>query len=859
MLSSGGRLVALLLAAGALALLPAGSSPAPVSASTFIVDSTDDATDVSPGDGICAAASGACTLRAAVQEANALAGADAITLPAGTYTLTIAGTMEDDAATGDLDITEDVTLTGAGAADTIVDGGALDRVFHILSGASVEITATTITNGSISGLRNEGTLALTDSAVAGNTSGGGAGGVDNDGGVMSIVGSTISENTAFSDGGGIRNSGSAALMSITNSTISGNATQSNGGGIVQHVGATLQMNNVTITNNVSNVDEGADGAGGGLKFSSGTVRLKNTIIAGNIDNSGVGPDCVIVLDAELISEGYNLIGNNSVCSFTATTGDQIGTGSSPIDPLIGTLQDNGGPTLTHAIPVVSPAIDAANPAAPGSGGDACEAADQRGDVRPADGDSDFTATCDIGAFEFGGASTCPIPDLPLPGAGCIRQEFNAVLLIKAPEVSPETLTCNLFGQLVETHSAVGDSDEDGLDDIQLQIIFLSGFLDCPGPIELGSSIPSIGFIEEKTNLVPGSLEFPANGEFILCISADTYPLGVVNNCPEILPVAEKFPLQLACNIFTIEAFECDVAAGAVFFNEAGEVIATVNTGAIETSALPAEPMPDPTPTPTSTPATPVKAKFDALLGKVAGLAGPPGLQTSLGAKLNTALRLAQGGNPCASVNVLGAFTSQVKAQTGGMIPPEIATLLIDQAQSLVVQLLQGASCPHDPDMDGDLLGRSAELVLGTDPGIADTDGDTLDDGFELLELGTNPLKTDTDLDGCSDGQELGASPTLGGQRDPRSFWDFMDQWVSLEKDGVVNIIDIGAVVARFGSAGDPSGDPLDPPTALGGYHVGADRTSPQPGANVWNAGPPDGSINIIEIGLVVAQFGHICA
>ena len=507
-LHSAGRLVALLLAAGSLALLPAGPFPAPVSAGSFTVDSTGDAVDASPGDGFCAAAAGQCTLRAAIQEANALAGADAITLPAGTYTLTIAGILENAAATGDLDITDDLTLTGAGAPDTIVDGGALDRVFHILSGANVTITATTITNGSRSGIRNEGTLALTKSAVAGNASASSGGGVDNTDGEMSIVGSTVSGNTAFTDGGGIRNSGPAALLTITNSTISGNATRTTGGGIVQDVDATLQMNNVTITNNISDMDEvwvPAGGTGGGVKFSSGTVRLKNTIIAGNIDNSGVAPDCVTVLDAELISEGYNLIGNNTACSSTAAAGDQVGTGGSPIDPLIGTLQANGGPTLTHALPVVSPAVDAGNPAPPGSGGDACEATDQRGEGRPTDGDSDFTAICDIGAFEFVGASPCPIPDEPLPAAGCIRQEFSAVLFIKAPDVNTEPLTCNLSGQLVETHSAVSDSDSDELDDIQLEVIYLSGFIDCPGPIALGSSISSGGVIEEQTNEDPHEL------------------------------------------------------------------------------------------------------------------------------------------------------------------------------------------------------------------------------------------------------------------------------------------------------------------------------------------------------------------
>ena len=116
---------------------------------------------------------------------------------------------------------------------------------------------------------------------------------------------------------------------------------------------------------------------------------------------------------------------------------------------------------------------------------------------------------------------------------------------------------------------------------------------------------------------------------------------------------------------------------------------------------------------------------------------------------------------------------------------------------------------------------------------------------------------DSDGDGCTDFAEHGTTAALGGQRDHLDYWDFMDMWVDERKDQRVDIIDIGALVQRFGGVGDPSGDPLDPPHALKGYHVSADR-SPPIGPNLWNAGPPDGNINIIEVGLAVAQFGHTC-
>ena len=101
-----------------------------------------DGVDVAHGDGVCATAAATCSLRAAVQEANALVGADIIVLPAGTYPLTLSGPGEDAAATGDLDISEDLTIDGAGAAVTIVDGRAEDRVFDIAQSDSITVNIT---------------------------------------------------------------------------------------------------------------------------------------------------------------------------------------------------------------------------------------------------------------------------------------------------------------------------------------------------------------------------------------------------------------------------------------------------------------------------------------------------------------------------------------------------------------------------------------------------------------------------------------------------------------------------------------------------------------------------------------------
>ncbi|MEX1254408.1 MAG: flexitail domain-containing putative surface protein [Dehalococcoidia bacterium] len=138
-------------------------------------------------------------------------------------------------------------------------------------------------------------------------------------------------------------------------------------------------------------------------------------------------------------------------------------------------------------------------------------------------------------------------------------------------------------------------------------------------------------------------------------------------------------------------------------------------------------------------------------------------------------------------------------------------------------------------------------------------GGQLGDGT-TIDRGT-PVGLDTDRDGCSDDQELGTDQSKGGRRSPKSFWDFMDQYTGspMARDRVVSIGDIGAVVARNGTSGDPNGDPLIVPTSTNGYHTIADRNGGIPGGDPWDLQPPDGIISVGDIGAVVAQNGHSCA
>jgi CSLREA domain-containing protein len=387
-------------------------------AASFTINSTADVVDANPGNGVCATASGICTLRAAIQEANALAGEDTITQPAGTYVLTIAGASEDAATTGDLDITSNLTINGAGAAITIINGNGNvtgDRVFHIIGSVTVTISGVTIQNGmaasfqngsSVSfsggGIANEfGTLMVTDATVANNSASLNGGGIDNFGS-MSLSNVTISGNNAQS-GGGIYNEYfvvGGGSMSLTNVTISGNNTSGAGAGVVNGTAGTMSLTNVTISgNNAGN----SPGYGGGIYINSGSsVSLTNATISGNNVDIGGGIFEYDVLEAPVLQIKNTIVANNSggnceayiitslghnlssdnTCALT-NTGDLVNT-----NPLLGPLLNYGGPTLTRALLPGSPAIDAGSPDCPPP------ATDQRGVVRPQ------SAACDIGAYEF---------------------------------------------------------------------------------------------------------------------------------------------------------------------------------------------------------------------------------------------------------------------------------------------------------------------------------------------------------------------------------------------------------------------------------------------------------------------------
>jgi uncharacterized repeat protein (TIGR01451 family)/CSLREA domain-containing protein len=255
---------------------------------------------------------------------------------------------------------------------------------------------------------------ITDSLFRNNTSLDQAGAVECN--RCSITGSTFEGNTAGFQGGAVvaQSSGGAfsgGLPTITNSTFSGNRASDVGGAILAGSGSTYS--NVTVTNN------SAGNAGGGLVLTDNDF-FRNSIIAGNTTTSGTGPDCFLNGTVTTQSQGHNILGLTMDCQITAATGDIFGFPQVSVDPILGSLLDNAGKTAgsnvggqspfvirTHALLIGSPALDAGDPALPGSGGTACAAADQRGVQRP------VGSACDIGAFEAPSGGVVPNVDVSI--------------------------------------------------------------------------------------------------------------------------------------------------------------------------------------------------------------------------------------------------------------------------------------------------------------------------------------------------------------------------------------------------------------------------------------------------------------
>ncbi|PWT88229.1 MAG: hypothetical protein C5B54_10955 [Acidobacteria bacterium] len=287
--------------------------------------------------------SGADSLRDAISQANATAGADTIDFTvAGTITLT----------SGNLTITDDLTITGPGANSLTVDGNNADRVFVINSGVVTFISGLTIANGFGVGYgggiyNTGGTVNITDCTISDNLSDTQGGGIYNAvAGTLNIKNSTIFGNKTDpfegEPGGGIASTGT---LNINNSTIANNSTPfASGGGIAIGVG-TVTISNSTISGN-SSVSNG----GGGIYNSSATVTVTNTTISGNsafagagIDNTGTLTIVSSTISGNTAATDIGGISNGGTVTITNST---ISGNSSPNG--VGAIFNNGTASIANS-------------------------------------------------------------------------------------------------------------------------------------------------------------------------------------------------------------------------------------------------------------------------------------------------------------------------------------------------------------------------------------------------------------------------------------------------------------------------------------------------------------------------------
>jgi hypothetical protein len=338
-------------------------------------------------------------------------GYDEIELGARTHTLSLAGQKEDAGATGDLDLKSEVLIRGVGPA-SVIDAARIDRAFDLRDGLGgpngYVLRDLRITRGSAPAGEDGGAIrslgpkvrlervTLDANAVAGT----------DDGSAifvqplndfqrrtdrrLELISSTVTNNTGnmplYASDGLIRRSailenaqsgrGSEfTAVRVENSTFSGNFGDS---------WSVLFANQAffdasTLYGNSTTSDPGA-------VFLLELSAFRNTIIANNLVSGALSDNCSMNSDG-IQSLGHNLTDNSGTDCALSPVADLVLT-----QPLLDPLADNGGPTRTHALQPGSPAIDTGDTAG-------CQALDQRGFFRPADGDANGSANCDIGAFE----------------------------------------------------------------------------------------------------------------------------------------------------------------------------------------------------------------------------------------------------------------------------------------------------------------------------------------------------------------------------------------------------------------------------------------------------------------------------
>jgi len=332
------------------ALVPWVAAMPANAAGPFTVNSTADTHDANQGDGICADASGNCTLRAAVEETNndATPG-DQIIVPGGTYLISL----------DTISVQNGQSITGSGSPGPVIDGSGLPGYLDVFFAGNPD----PITFDGLQFVNSgDGTI---DQAV-----------IDQGGDSLTVKNSTFTGNK----GRGIW--GESGTTSVVNSTFYGNV-----GLAVDAENNELDLTNVTIDGNGIPSGQPNSPYGGGVGVYALVNNIRDSIVSNNQPRNC--PNTV----------GFPVYGDHSLdadgsCGFS-------GSGNITGNPLLGPLAYNGGPSdraQTQALQSGSPAIDSGN-------NTSCSRADERGVTRPQDGNGGGTAVCDMGAYELQAAST----------------------------------------------------------------------------------------------------------------------------------------------------------------------------------------------------------------------------------------------------------------------------------------------------------------------------------------------------------------------------------------------------------------------------------------------------------------------
>jgi CSLREA domain-containing protein len=364
--------VLLAMGAGLGAIFHTENAAAADTVLVFTVNTTADPDAYVPRrNGTCG--DGVCSLRAAIEEANSLSQDRSyyfnIYIPPGTYKLNRQLVVKGSPSGTKL------FIRGAGPDQTMLDGQGRTRVLDIAANALVSLRAVMIQNGRAGksddavlgshyhggGIHNHGTLLLENSSLSGNYAPGGQ---------------TPSGACTEACGGGLYNAGTAGLINVT---VTDNGADSGGGGIANS--GTLDLNHVTIANNLAP-------NGGGL-YNAATATLFGTILASN-DGIYPGNNCgwptTLPPKRPTADPALNM-------EFAISAADPQSCGVSAGDPGLDRVKNRSGGTIYYRIYAWSPAIDRV----PFSG--LCPVFDQRGILRPQDGNGDHQARCDLGSYE----------------------------------------------------------------------------------------------------------------------------------------------------------------------------------------------------------------------------------------------------------------------------------------------------------------------------------------------------------------------------------------------------------------------------------------------------------------------------